>query len=137
MIGLYTAIIGGITSYLGQRQEAKEAARKDEAAIATAKTKATIKRIESGDTAASDLDMYMVQNNGLKDDISFYIFLLPAVMVFFPDMVQVIEDGFAVLDKTPVWYQAMLAGMLIAVWGYRRMIRPLIEAVVAKKMGAI
>ena len=129
--------MNGVRNDVKTKEEiaAKERERNDQ--LNEAQTLAAIKRIEAGDNADSDLDMYFVKNNGWKDDISFYIFLSPALLAFFPSMVPHIQAGFDVLENMPVWYQIALAMMLVAVWGYRRMVRPIVESFLKRKMGIL
>jgi len=128
-------LVKPVTDYFTTRQEikAKRAERLDR--IDEARTTASIQRISEGDRAASDLDEYFVRTNGWKDDISFYLFLMPALLAFHPEAVPHVNAGFAALTEMPEWYQVTLGLMLIAVWGYRRMLRPLLEVVLKKKLG--
>lgn len=124
-------LIGGLTnifqSWIDGRNRKKELKLK----IEEAKVTAHIKRLEDSDEAASELDMLFVQSNGIKDDISFYLFLIPLVMCFFPQGRPIAEAGFQAISILPEWYQYSIAGMLIAVWGYRRVL----QAFINKKIG--
>lgn len=113
----------------------KEKSRKQEMKerIEEAKTLHKINRIEAGDEHAMKLDVIERQNAGWMDDFSFAVFMIPAILAFFPAAVPHVVNGFAALEKMPIWYQYALAGMLIAVWGYRRIITPIIEKVLANK----
>lgn len=132
-----TAIVNGVSGYMQNKQEikAREQERKDR--VQEAQTQANIRRIEAGERFDGDLDLYFIKNNGWKDDISFYIFLAPAVLAFIPQMVPHIEAGFNVLENMPIMYQVCLGMMLIAVWGYRRMLRPAIQAIMKRKLGIV
>jgi len=129
MIGaIIEGVVGVVTRY--QDRKAKKAERQDR--LDEAKVTAQIDRIRDADDAATDLDMYFVKNNGLKDDISFYVFLLPAVACFVPGGAEYVTEGFVALEGMPEWYQYTLAGMMIAIWGYRRVLQTFINSKVGK-----
>lgn len=129
MIGaIIEGVVGVVSRY--QDRKAKKAERKDR--LDEAKVTAQIDRIRDADNAATDLDMYFVKNNGLKDDISFYVFLLPAVACFIPGGAEYVTEGFVALEGMPEWYQYTLAGMMIAIWGYRRVLQTFINSKVGK-----
>ena len=94
----------------------------------------------NGDTDPYDINMdnNSRQLSGWMDDASFFIFLMPAVLAFYPPALPHIEAGFVALKSMPLWYQYALGMMLVAVWGYRRLVTPIVEIVVktyAKKLG--
>lgn len=129
MIGL---IVEGVVGVVRRYQEGriKKSERKDR--VEEAKVSAHIKRIQDDSNSATDLDMYFVKNNGFKDDISFYVFLMPAVACFIPGGAEYVREGFAALEGMPDWYQYTLGGMLIAIWGYRRVLQTFINSKVGK-----
>lgn len=129
MIGsIITGIVGIAERY--QKGRARKAERKDR--LEEAKVTSQIARIKDDKNAATDLDMYFVKNNGIKDDVSFYIFLIPAVACFIPGGAAYVQEGFVALAEMPEWYQYTLGGMLIAIWGYRRVLQTFINSKVGK-----
>ncbi len=99
--------------------------------IVKAQTEAQIKKIHDDDDRASDLDQYFVKNHGLTQMISFYIFIAPAILVFV-GYEEEVTRGFDALMNMPLWYQYTLGGMLIAIWGYRRVLNALIQKKMTK-----
>ncbi len=89
-----------------------------------------LESIRNGQMADISQDTSANANAGWMDDISFYLFLLPVPLSFFPSMVPHIRAGFEVLESMPQYYQVALGLMLVSVWGYRRLVIPLVEVVV-------
>jgi len=50
-------------------------------------------------------------------------------------MVAHIENGFAVLRGMPEWYQYALGMMLVSVWGYRKLVSPIIQSIAKAYLG--
>ena len=126
-----TALLSAISTPITESIKGKQAIKK-------AITDAKIKNIEAGQLSDIELDKIERQNAGWMDDISFAIFLIPAVLAFFPPATPHIKAGFAVLEGMPQWYQVALGMMLVAVWGYRKLVGPMIESLVkvlAKRLG--
>jgi len=104
-----------ITGYLKGNQEIKAAT-----------VKAKVEKIERGDISDIELDSNARSSAGLMDDISFYIFLSPAILSFYPPALPHITAGFTALGNMPTWWQYALGMMLISVWGYRKLVSPII-----------
>ena len=127
--------ITAVGSYFTEGQKIKAAVneRKDE--LKKLNLEAKIKSA----TASVENDMKMDEdaraNAGWMDDISFYVFLAPAVLAFFPSMVEHIENGFAVLVNMPDWYQYALGMMLVSVWGYRKLVGPIVQSIAKAWLG--
>ena len=127
--------VGAIGTYFTEGQKIKAAVteRKDEI------TKLSLESKIKTATASINSDMKMDEgaraNAGWMDDISFYVFLAPAVLAFIPSMVVHIEAGFAVLSTMPIWYQYALGMMLVSVWGYRKLVSPIIQSIAKAYLG--
>jgi hypothetical protein len=67
---------------------------------------------------------------GWMDDFSFFVFMLPALLAFVPSMVPTVTAGFIALEAMPEYYQLALGMMLVAVWGYRRLVTPIVEILI-------
>ena len=141
-MGWHIPIIGDLISSVGgyfkERQviKAEEKKRKDE--LKTLNLNAKIEQIRNAQESDIKMDNEARGMAGYMDDISFYLFLVPVPLAFFPDMVPHIEAGFEVLESMPEAYQYALGLMLAAVWGYRRLIVPIVDVVVkqyVKKFG--
>lgn len=119
----------------GQKIKAAQKERSDE--LKKASLNAKLESIRAGQMADITQDTGARSNAGWMDDISFYLFLLPVPLAFFPGMVPHIQAGFAVLESMPEYYQIALGLMLVSVWGYRRLVVPLVEVVVKQWVGRI
>lgn len=137
MWGWVGEIAGAVGSYFteGQKIKAAKQERKDE--LKKASLDAKLEGIRNGQMADITQDNGARANAGWMDDISFYLFLLPVPLAFFPDMVPHIQAGFSVLETMPQYYQIALGMMLVSVWGYRRLVIPLVEVVVKQWVGRL
>lgn len=137
MWGPLISVVDGIGSYFNNRQtiKAAEKERKDELKRMDLDTK--LASIRAG--VASDIKQDEESRGiaGVMDDISFYVFLAPLVLCFYPPAVPHIREGFTVIESMPVWWQYGLGMMLVAVWGYRRLVVPIVEAVVKQYVNRI
>lgn len=138
MLNFIPLAINGIAGYFKDRQKinAAKSIRKDE--LKSKKLDTQLEGIKNAQESDIIMDNNSRKISGWMDDVSFFVFLIPAVLAFHPDAVPHITAGFVALESMPVWYQYALGLMLAAVWGYRRLVAPLAEIVVkhfAKKMG--
>jgi hypothetical protein len=131
-VGEVASAVGGYFTE-GQKIKAAQKERKDELKKINLESK--IQAIQAGQTADITQDTGARAAAGWMDDISFYLFLLPVPLAFFPGMVPHIQAGFTVLESMPQYYQIALGLMLVSVWGYRRLVIPLVEAVVKQWVG--
>jgi len=117
----------------GQKIKAAVGERKDELKLIN--LKARIESAKAGVTHDMKMDEGARAAAGWMDDVSFFVFLAPAILAFFPGMVDHIEDGFDVLAGMPEWYQYALGMMLISVWGYRKLVSPIIQSIAKAYLG--
>jgi len=108
---------------------------KGKQAVRAAVTKAKIDSIERGELSEIQADTEARANAGLMDDISFYVFLSPAIFAFWPPALPHIKAGFQALEGMPQWYQAALGLMLASVWGYRKLLSPIIQMLAKAYLG--
>ena len=136
-LNLISSAIEAVGGYFrdGQKIKAAVSVRKDE--LKKLDLEAKIKTA----TASVENDIKMDEgaraNAGWMDDISFYVFLAPAILAFFPGMVEHVKNGFAVLATMPEWYQYALGMMLISVWGYRKLVSPIIQSIAKAWLGKV
>lgn len=121
------------SDFLKRRQERKQKKQDSEDRIQEAKTEATIDRIKSGDVAAMNMDYITVKDRGWKDDYLLLIVTTPMVLSFFPQAVPFITEGFVALNTTPEWYRWLLLGVYIDTFGFRRILREVLEAWLKKR----
>jgi len=142
MLNLLGPIIDLGSTYLKGKQE--EAKAKSEAAIVGIQAEADIKKAkalsatklaEAGQAQNYDLDrMAMEQmNKSWKDELILIIFLAPMVLAFIPDMDKYALAGFEVISKMPEWYQYIIIGMVVVIYGMRGMLEKLLD----KKLGGL
>ena len=63
-----------------------------------------------------------------KDEFLMLVFIMPFICSFFPQTQPYVQKGFLFLkDNTPYWYQAILLGLLAAVFGLRWLVSALIN----------
>lgn len=98
--------------------------------IKKAKTKAKINQVKRGESSDITQDNQARGFAGWMDDISFYLFLLPLPLCFYPPAVPHIRAGFEVVKTMPEFWQIALGLMLASVWGYKRLITPIVTAAV-------
>ena len=126
--------LGG--TYLKGKQE--EVKAKAEAAIVGIQAEADIKKAkalsatklaESGQEQNYDLDRLAMENmnKSWKDEVILVIFLSPMVLAFIPGMDVYALAGFEVISKMPEWYQYIIIGMVVVIYGMRGMLEKLID----------
>tara|TARA_R110000851_G_scaffold244874_1_gene397607 strand:- start:4533 stop:4928 length:396 start_codon:yes stop_codon:yes gene_type:complete len=116
---IIAAVIGPITGGIAQHMKGKQQ-------IEAAKVKARVDKIKRGDESDITLDQNARKHAGIMDDVSFFVFLLPALLAFYPPALPHITAGFAALKEMPEWWQFALGLMLVSVWGYRKLVAPVI-----------
>jgi len=130
--------LGG-TYLKGKQDEAKAKAEaaivgiQAEAEIKKAKAISATKLAESGQQQNFDLDRLAMEqmNKSWKDEFILVIFLAPMVMAFIPGMDGYALAGFEVIAKMPEWYQYIIIGMVVVIYGMRGMLEKLLD----KKIG--
>jgi hypothetical protein len=132
--GLLAGLIEPVTGYFKDRQTIKAATKERGDELKKINLEAKLAGIKASDQNILDMDANARGLAGYMDDISFYLFLLPLPLVFIPSMQVHVMAGFAALELMPVWYQVALGLMLAAVWGYRKIVQPLILKFLGKKL---
>ena len=140
MISILGSLVSlGSTFLQGKQDEAKAKAEaaivgiQADADIKRAKALAATKMAESGQTQSYDLDRLAVEQMGKswKDEVILIIFLAPMVMAFIPGMDGYALAGFTVIAKMPEWYQYIIIGMVVVIYGMRGML----EKILDRKLG--
>lgn len=134
----FSALVSPISDYMNTKQKIKAAQRERSDELKHKELDTKLEVIRNGQQSDIEMDNNARKLSGWMDDVSFFAFLIPAILVFYPPMVPHIEAGFKALESMPQWYQYALGLMLAAVWGYRRLVTPLFEVVVkmySKKFG--
>jgi hypothetical protein len=136
-IPIVSSLISSIGSFFTERQKIKAAQRERSDILREKKLDAKITAIKNAQEADIEMDVNGRNIKGWMDDVSFAAFLAPAILAFFPSMVPHVEAGFRVLETMPLWYQYSLGAMLVSVWGYRRLVTPIVEIIVEKWVSRI
>tara|TARA_B110000971_G_scaffold207083_1_gene230953 strand:+ start:211 stop:642 length:432 start_codon:yes stop_codon:yes gene_type:complete len=140
MIPIISSLINlGGTFLQGKQDEAKAKAAaaivgiQADADIKRAKAIAATKMAESGQTQNYDLDRLAMEQMGTswKDEFILIIFLAPMIMAFVPSMNSYALAGFNVIAQMPQWYQYIVIGMVVVIYG----LRGLLEKFLDKKTG--
>ena len=97
--------------------------------IKKAKAIAAIRAAETGQQQDFDLDRIAMEQMGKswKDELVLIIFLAPMVMAFIPGMDTYSLAGFEVIQQMPEWYQYIIMGMVIVIYGMRGMVKQLVS----------
>jgi len=125
----------GSTYMQGKQDEAKAKAEANivgiqaEADIKKAKALSATKLAETGQAQNFDLDRIAMEQMGKswKDELILIIFLAPIVLSFIPGMDIYALAGFEVIAKMPDWYQYILMGMIIVIYGMRGMLEKFLD----------
>lgn len=124
--GLLSLATGGLDTYRQHKQnEANKLKRRDE--MEQARHDSKVRRLQSGDEKAADLDMVSIKERGLKDEFIMLIVFIPLILSFFPDYASTVKAGFEALQNVPEYYWYVVAAIVIDTFGFRSMVRYLLE----------
>tara|TARA_R110001606_G_scaffold216117_2_gene364064 strand:- start:518 stop:943 length:426 start_codon:yes stop_codon:yes gene_type:complete len=136
MIPIISSLISlGGTFLQGKQDEAKAKAAaaivgiQADADIKRAKAIAATKMAESGQTQNYDLDRLAMEqmSTSWKDEFILVIFLAPMVMAFIPGMDGYALAGFNVIAQMPQWYQYIILGMVVVIYGLRGLLEKFLD----------
>lgn len=128
IIGLIGAAISGLTEIGKSYFERKKVESEGKVRIAEARVAGEIKRalsVTEGD-AAYDLEAAEQMESSWKDEWLTIMLSIPAIVCFIPGGAKYVAAGFAALKDTPEWYQWAFLGMIIASFGLKSIVRPLL-----------
>jgi hypothetical protein len=113
------AAVAPAVDYLKARQElrSKERIRKEE--IKDARHAREMELEKTRDKHTADWEMEHIRNSGWKDEYVLISLSIPLVGCFVPGVDIYILRGFAVLDKTPEWFQWLILTVYAAIYGIR------------------
>ena len=125
MIPLLTTLVKIGGNWLDNKQ--KIAQVKTEAEITT--IKATADRQASAQDQNYDLDRLAMENmsKSWKDEIILVVFLIPMIMAFIPGFESYALAGFGVMAQMPQWYQYIIIGMVVVIYGLRGLLEKVLE----------
>ncbi|MEZ8619098.1 hypothetical protein AB6D33_24940 [Vibrio splendidus] len=127
MIGAIANLLtGGIDAYKQHGlNKANALKRKDE--IEQERHQAQVQRLKSGDEKAADLDRVSLKDRGLKDEFILLVVFVPLILSFIPDYAEYVREGFKALEFVPEYYWYMVGAVVIDTFGFRSMVRYLLE----------
>ncbi|MGR5390495.1 hypothetical protein [Vibrio crassostreae] len=127
MIGAIANLItGGIDAYKQHGlNKANALKRQDE--LEQERHRAQVKRLQSGDEKAADLDRVSLKDRGLKDEFILLVVFVPLILSFIPDYAEYVQEGFKALEFVPEYYWYIVAAVVIDTFGFRSMVRYLLE----------
>lgn len=130
MVPLIGTLVSGVFSYFTDRQKVKAAVteRKDELRKLNLESK--IADAKAGLHSDIEQDTIARQISGFMDDFSFYSVWTIVILAFVPDAQPHIMAGFKTLEEMPDWFKVTVGLMLAAVWGYRRLVVPIVEVAI-------
>lgn len=133
-IPLLGKLVGGFFKSKEVKTKLKQI--KEEGAIKLAQTRvdADIIRAQSDSESAGNLDEIALRQVGWKDEFLMVIICIPLVMAFIPSMVTYVEQGFIALESMPDYYQYLLGGVFIYVFGFKRILLKVINKFIEKRL---
>jgi len=135
LLTIVPSLVKGAFGYFEKKQVIKQAIdeRKDE--LKKLALTNQLEGIKNATEADMQLDRTSEDRIAWADDVSFAVFLMPAIFAFYPPALPHITAGFEALKSMPEWYQYALGMMLISVWGYRRLVSPIILSLTKAYLG--
>ncbi|WP_061040023.1 hypothetical protein [Vibrio coralliirubri] len=119
-------ITGGIDAYKQHGiNQANELKRQDE--LKQEQHIAKVKRLQSGDEKAADLDRVSLKERGLKDEFILLVVFVPLILSFIPDYAAYVREGFNALKFVPEYYWYIVGAVVIDTFGFRSMVRYILE----------
>jgi hypothetical protein len=116
----YQALLGpvveSVTGLWANRQKRKAQKQELDAAIHMQK----IEYVKLGRVAEVEWNKASVNKAGWRPGFLTIILSAPMILVFIPDLVPYIREGFAVLETTPVWYRSAIAVMISSAFGFKK-----------------
>jgi len=62
-----------------------------------------------------------IEKAGWRPGFLTIVLSAPMILVFFPPMVEYIEQGFVALDQTPEWYRILIGVMVSSAFGIKKL----------------
>ena len=87
--------------------------------VAEAKARATVMEKQATGEIDWDLEAIRGARNSWKDEWLVILFSIPLILAFIPGGEEVVQNGFAQLEKMPEWYQYSLGVIIAASFGVR------------------
>lgn len=108
-----------ITDMVRGWQQRKTVKLEGDLAISKAKTDANIQKIATGQVADIAWEKTSLEQSGWKDEYWTIVLSIPMIICFFPGLVTYVEQGFAALQKTPLWYRYVVGIAIGSAFGVK------------------
>ena len=122
IVQLASAAVSAGTNMITGWQNRKTAKVQSEIKIIETKTDAEIKKTADRGTQDIRWENTSLEQSGWKDEFWTIIISIPLVMCFIPGLVDYVVAGFAALEKTPKWYQALVATAFASAFGVKKFV---------------
>jgi hypothetical protein len=119
IFGAIKMVASPLTDIARGWQQRKTVKLESDLAIAGAKTTAQIKKIETGQMADIAWEKTSLDQSGWKDEYWTIVLSLPMIMCFIPGLVTYVEQGFAALQGTPLWYRYVVGIAIGSAFGVK------------------
>lgn len=136
-IPLVGKLFDGVSDHFKTKQKIKQINAEGAIKLAQTRVDARIKQAASDSDSAGRLDEIALQNVGWKDEFLMIVVTIPMILVFFPPMVPHVKAGFLALESMPEYYQYMVGGVFIYVFGFKRILLKIISAFIAARFGKL
>ena len=133
-----------------QKSELKRVEADGAIRIRQVQIESQVKRAEQGDESAISMDQLSFQQRGWKDDYLIILTTAPLLVLFIAPVVELfllqetykagdltaaVLAGFSALQQTPQWYLVALMLVYVDTFGFRRLLRGLIESRLGQLLG--
>lgn len=128
-IPIITSIIDGVGSYFKTQQEIKKVKVEATKKVLVAEAEAKIKRLEKESEQDFNLDFQAIRNmeKSFKDELILIVFLVPMILAFYKPLADDILKGFDVIKQMPDWYQYIIIGMVVVIFGMRGLLKAVLS----------
>lgn len=134
-LSIFASLFNTGISYFKDKSKVRAAIRERTDELKHMELTTKLETIKSGNLADISMDTNARGQAGWMDDVSFFVFLTPVILAFFPAMVPHVTAGFVAINQMPEWYQLALGMMLVSVWGYRKLVGPIIQSIAKAWLG--
>lgn len=134
LIPLLSNLVGGFFKSKEAKTEIKKIKEVGAIKLAQTQVDAAIVRAQSDSESAGSLDRIALEQVGWKDEFLMIIVCIPLIMAFIPPMVPYVKQGFIALEAMPMYYQYMVGGVFIYVFGFKRILLKVLNKFIEKRL---
>jgi hypothetical protein len=129
LLSLIPSVINGIANIGVKYMERKQVEAQGKVDLAKARVQGEIdlKKTQMQGDQEYDVKVAEQMETSWKDEWLTILLSIPAILCFIPGGAKYVADGFGALKDTPEWYQWAFLGMIIASFGLKSIVRPLLN----------